>query len=177
MAYPQAHARRRRRSRYGPLHGWLTGRRIVALLAALVIIPVGIYGVRVVGGLSRLTGSNPANVLGCVLKVKCDSKLAGSTQRINIALYGYGGAGHDGAYLTDSIMVLSIQPRAGRPAQVAQISIPRDWMVPIDAAGGNPYYGRVNEAYSWAVSMSTSPTASPTTSTRTANATRATAAT
>jgi polyisoprenyl-teichoic acid--peptidoglycan teichoic acid transferase len=149
MAYTQAHARRRRRSRYRTRPLWLTGRRIAALLVVLVLAPVAIYGVRVIGGLSRLTGSNPASVLGCVLKVKCDSQLAGSTKRINLALYGYGGSGHDGAYLTDSIMVVSIQPRAGGAAQVAEISVPRDWMVPIDAAGnGHPYYGRVNEAYS-----------------------------
>jgi polyisoprenyl-teichoic acid--peptidoglycan teichoic acid transferase len=148
MAYPEAHARRRRKSRYRPLPAWLTGRRIAALLALAVLTPIVVYGVRVVGGLSRLTGSNPGSVIGCFLKVKCDSALASSTQRINIALYGYGGDGHDGAYLTDSIMVVSIQPRASGPAQVAEISVPRDWMVPIDAAGGNPYYGRINEAYS-----------------------------
>ena len=114
----------------------------------MVLTPLVIYGARVIGGLSRLTGSNPASVLGCVLKVKCDSDLANSTKRINIALYGYGGSGHDGAYLTDSIMVVSIQPRPGGAPQIAEISVPRDWMVPIDAAGGHPYYGRINEAYS-----------------------------
>ena len=148
MAYPQVHARRKRRSRYRPWPKWLTGRRVGALVAAVLIVPIGIYGVRVVGSLSKLTGSNPGAILGCLVKVKCDSTLASTTQRINIALYGYGGDGHDGAWLTDSIMVVSIQPRPGRTAQIAEISVPRDWMVPIDAAGGKPYYGRVNEAYS-----------------------------
>jgi len=149
MAYPQAHARRRRRSRYrtGPV--WLTGKRIAALIALVILTPLVVYGVRVVGGLSKLTGSNPASVLGCVLKIKCDSSIASSSKRVNIALYGYGGTGHDGAYLTDSIMVLSIQPRPNGTAQMAEISIPRDWMVPIDATGNDhPYYGRINEAYS-----------------------------
>jgi len=151
MAYPQAHARRRRRSRYRALSGlpdWLTGRRLVAALAAVVLLPIAVYGARVVGGLSKLTGSNPGSVLGCLVRIKCDSDLASTTERINIALYGYGGNGHSGAYLTDSIMVVSIQPRPGRAPQIAEISVPRDWMVPIDAAGGRPYYGRVNEAYS-----------------------------
>lgn len=127
---------------------WLTGRRIAAVIAALIILPIAVYGVRVVGSLSKLSGSNPGAVLGCLIKVKCDSALASTSQRINIALYGYGGTGHDGAYLTDSIMVVSIQPRPGGRPQIAEISVPRDWMVPIDAAGGRPYYGRVNEAYS-----------------------------
>jgi LCP family protein required for cell wall assembly len=128
--------------------GWLSGRRLAGLLALLILTPILIYGVRVIGGLSRLTDSNPGAVLGCLVKVKCDSELASTTKRINVALYGYGGSGHDGAYLTDSIMVVSIQPRPGQRPQVAEISVPRDWMVPIDAAGGKPYYGRINEAYS-----------------------------
>ena len=148
MAYPQAQARRRRRSRYRTGPSWLTGRRLAGILAAIVLLPIVVYGARVVGGLSKLTGSNPAQVLGCVVKIKCDSQLAGSSKRINIALYGYGGSGHDGAYLTDSIMVVSIQPHPGGTPQIAEISVPRDWLVPIDAAGGKPYYGRVNEAYS-----------------------------
>jgi len=73
---------------------------------------------------------------------------AQSLQRINIAFYGYGGDGHDGAYLSDSIMVVSIQPEASGPPQVAEISIPRDWYVPIDLGNGTTYHGRVNEAYS-----------------------------
>jgi polyisoprenyl-teichoic acid--peptidoglycan teichoic acid transferase len=149
MAYPQAHARRRRRSRYRTAPAWLTGRRIAALVALVILTPLVVYGARVVGSLSKLTGSNPGAVIGCLLKVKCDSSIASSTKRINIALYGYGGSGHDGAFLTDSIMVVSIQPRPNGTPQVAEISIPRDWMVPIDAAGNDhPYYGRVNEAYS-----------------------------
>jgi LCP family protein required for cell wall assembly len=154
MAYPQAHVRRRRRSRYRAVPGlpglpaWLTGRRVAAGLAAVVLLPVAVYGVRVVGGLSRLTGSNPGSVLGCLIRIKCDSVLSSTTDRINIALYGYGGGGHGGAYLTDSIMVVSIQPRPGRAPQIAEISVPRDWLVPIPAIEGRPYYGRVNEAYS-----------------------------
>src|SRR5207245_11694271 len=129
------HGRRRRRSRYRPLPVRISGRCVLGLLALLVLTPTVIYGWRVVGGLSKITGSNPGSILGCLVKVKCDSVLASTTQRINVALYGYGGDGHDGAYLTDSIMVVSIQPRVGQPAQVAEISLPRDWMVPIDAAG------------------------------------------
>jgi len=148
MAYPQAHVRRRRRSRYRTLPAWLTGRRLGALLAAVVLLPIVVYAARVVGGISRITGTNPGSVLGCVLHVKCDSQLATTSERINIALYGYGGDGHSGAYLTDSIMVVSIQPRPGHTPQVAEISIPRDWMVPIPANESRPYYGRINEAYS-----------------------------
>jgi len=140
--------RRRRRSRYHAFPVRVSVRRVAAALAAVLVGIVGIYAFRTVMGISHLTGSSPGEVLGCLTKVKCDSALAGTTQRINIALYGYGGSGHDGAYLTDSIMVVSIQPQSdGQPARVAEISVPRDWYVPIDAGNGHTGYGRINEAY------------------------------
>lgn len=51
-----------------------------------------------------------------------------SEDRVNILLLGYGGPGHDGPYLTDTMMVASIQPST---KQVALISIPRDLVVDI----------------------------------------------
>ena len=78
------------------------------------------------------------------------NQAAANLRRINIALYGYGGDGHDGSYLSDSIMVVSIQPRATGPPQVSEISIPRDWEVPINlgtAAAPRIHYAKINEAY------------------------------
>jgi LCP family protein required for cell wall assembly len=64
--------------------------------------------------------------------------------RVNILLLGYGGAGHDGAYLTDSILVASVQG----PDRVAMTSIPRDSWVSIKAfANGGSYDGKINAAY------------------------------
>jgi LCP family protein required for cell wall assembly len=94
---------------------------------------------------------NPIAAIGDVLGSSGGSSVgqkAQSLQRINIALYGYGGDGHDGAYLSDSIMVVSIQPQASGPPQVAEISLPRDWKVPIDLGNGHSYKGKINEAYS-----------------------------
>lgn len=48
--------------------------------------------------------------------------------RINILLLGIGGKGHNGPDLTDTIILLSIQPSTN---QLALISIPRDLSVPI----------------------------------------------
>lgn len=47
--------------------------------------------------------------------------------RINILLLGMGGEGHDGAYLTDTIMLASFKPST---KQVSLISIPRDLVSP-----------------------------------------------
>ncbi len=59
--------------------------------------------------------------------------------RVNILLLGMGGAGHEGPYLTDTIILASVKPST---KQVALISIPRDLAVPI------PGYGwyKVNQA-------------------------------
>lgn len=59
--------------------------------------------------------------------------------RINILMLGMGGVGHDGPFLTDTIMIASIKPSTN---QIALISIPRDLGVSI------PGYGRrkVNHA-------------------------------
>ena len=53
-------------------------------------------------------------------------------------LLGYGGAKHDGGYLTDSIIVLSRNPEIGN---VSMFSIPRDLRVKSPVTKG---YGRIN---------------------------------
>ncbi len=58
-----------------------------------------------------------------------NQKLQGEADgRINILLLGIGGPGHDGPYLTDTMIVASIEPSSGR---VALLSIPRDLVVNI----------------------------------------------
>jgi LCP family protein required for cell wall assembly len=65
-------------------------------------------------------------------------------ERVNVLMLGYGGAGHDGAYLTDSILIVSVQG----PDRVALTSVPRDTWVKIQAfANGGEYDGKINAAY------------------------------
>lgn len=59
--------------------------------------------------------------------------------RINILLLGIGGAGHDGPYLSDTNIILSIKPST---KEVAMISVPRDLAVKI----GNYGYRKINNA-------------------------------
>ncbi|MDE2025820.1 MAG: LCP family protein, partial [Patescibacteria group bacterium] len=63
---------------------------------------------------------------------------------INIALLGYGGGNHDGAYLTDSIMVVHIDPKTQK---VFLISIPRDIWVKIPTNGTDGNYWKINASY------------------------------
>lgn len=64
--------------------------------------------------------------------------------RINIALYGIGGAGHEGSQLTDTILLASIKPST---KQVALISIPRDTVVLVP---GGYRYQKINEVNAYA---------------------------
>jgi len=65
-------------------------------------------------------------------------------ERVNILMLGYGGGNHDGAYLTDSILVLSVQG----VDRVAMTSLPRDSYVAIKALANNGEYdGKINAAY------------------------------
>jgi len=64
-----------------------------------------------------------------------------ASDRINILLTGMGGEGHDGPYLTDTMILVSIKPSQNK---VALISIPRDLSAPIPGYG----WRRINEANS-----------------------------
>jgi len=67
--------------------------------------------------------------------------------RINILLLGIGGPGHDGANLTDTILLASIDPITDK---TSLISIPRDLWVKIPGDG----YQKINAAYADAVDNS-----------------------
>ncbi|MFC1649768.1 LCP family protein, partial [Patescibacteria group bacterium] len=63
----------------------------------------------------------------------------------NILLLGYGGAGHEGGYLTDTIIIAHIVPRSRK---VVLITIPRDVWVEIRYDEDEPEYFKINHAYS-----------------------------
>jgi LCP family protein required for cell wall assembly len=67
----------------------------------------------------------------------------GGTERVNIALYGYGGSEHhSGNYLADSIQILSIDPDVN---QTTVIPVPRDFW--IEGLPEIPNNGKINEAF------------------------------
>ena len=69
--------------------------------------------------------------------------------QINILLLGYGGVGHDGPYLTDSMILAEVRPQQ---KEVLLYSIPRDWQYksPTTDINGNVIIGsdKINSAYS-----------------------------
>jgi polyisoprenyl-teichoic acid--peptidoglycan teichoic acid transferase len=62
--------------------------------------------------------------------------------RVNLLVMGYGGSSHDGAYLTDSMIVMSLMPQS---RHTTLISVPRDLWVQIPAGSGQ--YHKLNYAY------------------------------
>ncbi len=145
-----ASSTRRRRSSYNLTPTWVRPRRVAAVAAAVAVLVVGVFGVRTILGLAHLTRQNPLGVIGDLIGGKNSSTInqaSTSMRRVNFAVYGYGGPGHDGAYLTDSILIVSVQPRPNGPPSVAEISVPRDWFVPIRVTSGGPTAGRINQAY------------------------------
>lgn len=64
-------------------------------------------------------------------------------QRVNVLMVGYGGEGHDGGYLADSIQILSIDPSTDTTTTVP---IPRDlWIEGLASFGPNV---KVNQVFS-----------------------------
>ncbi len=121
-------------------------KRITAYITALIVIAIILSG-RVImssqDASSWLPGSSFFNKLRHLVP-SADKGLQGEDEdRVNILLLGIGGEGHDGAYLTDTIMLASIKPST---KQVSLISIPRDLSAPIN--GGN--WRKVNNINAYA---------------------------
>ncbi|MEW6610877.1 MAG: LCP family protein [Patescibacteria group bacterium] len=53
-------------------------------------------------------------------------------ERLNFLILGQGGVGHEGPYLTDTIILVSVRPKNG---DVVMLSIPRDLAVPVPGLG------------------------------------------
>jgi LCP family protein required for cell wall assembly len=77
-----------------------------------------------------------------------------SDQRFAFVLLGYGGGGHDGAYLTDSMMVTIVDPEK---KTLTLLSLPRDSWVPLEFDGKTAAYNKINSAYAFAMDPSLYP--------------------
>jgi LCP family protein required for cell wall assembly len=65
-------------------------------------------------------------------------------RQANVLVLGYGGPGHEGTYLTDSLMLVSADLATKR---TAQISVPRDLWVQVPPDSGR--YAKLNTAYDY----------------------------
>lgn len=122
----------------------------LAVLLGVVVLAAGVAGVRLWSTIHAISPRTQPQDLISLVQAKNDGpgSLAYKIkhgQRINLLLLGYGGPGHDGPYLTDSIMLLSIQPSSH---QAVMVSLPRDLYVKIPALSDNgTITAKLNSAY------------------------------
>ncbi len=118
--------------------------KALLVVAAVVLAVIVVLGVKTLLATKRiLTATGSAPVLSG--DISPDKLRKEGDSRVNILLLGIGGAGHDGPDLSDSIMIISIDPKT---KTAAALSIPRDLYVPI---GPNNKYGhaKINAAHAY----------------------------
>lgn len=121
--------RRRRRRRRGCALGCLSSLVIIVLLFIMLFIT----SQKVLAFGSAISTQSPLST---------QTGYVGGSDRINFLIMGYGGSGHDGAYLTDSLVIISLLPQSHH---TTLISIPRDLWVQNPANSGN--YTKLNAVY------------------------------
>lgn len=63
---------------------------------------------------------------------------------LSVLLMGYGGGGHDGGKLTDSIIIAHVNPIT---KLITLVSVPRDLWVPLPLTADNLLWSKINAAY------------------------------
>ena len=140
-------------------NNWLRKYLVISICAAvlLIIAFVGIKFTTFVNAVSvthfsaykNLKDDIGASLGGTIPQLGAlDQTIVGEAVRgnkeVNILLLGYGGDGHSGAYLTDSMVVLNLNFATDK---AAFISIPRDTWVKIPTDGNNGQDWKINAAY------------------------------
>jgi len=124
-------------------HPW---RRVIIVLILAVFAFAGVLGYKAYTVGSRIFAQQDGGTFFDQIKGLIsapDKPLKGEDDgRINILLLGFGGSGHQGAYLTDTMMVVSLKPATN---EVAIVSIPRDMFVNIPNYG----YRKINNAFAF----------------------------
>jgi len=124
-------------------HPW---RRVIIVLILAVFGFAGIIGYKAYSVGSNILAQDSNTTLFEQIKTLIsapDKALKGEDDgRVNILLLGFGGEGHQGAYLTDTMIVASLKLET---KEVAMISVPRDLFVDIPGYG----YRKINNAFAF----------------------------
>lgn len=122
---------------------------LLVAAGAVVVAGLVVFAAIQVGRTVLTISSDPLRDTGVRLPQQTPSTgLAGMFargDRVNVLLLGYGGAGHDGAYLTDTLMVASIDSKTN---DVTLISIPRDmWVTFPKDQYATAYSAKINSGF------------------------------
>lgn len=121
----------------------MTGRRLLALVGAVLVVVLGVFGFKVALFLhSTLNVGNPIDALHPPVGSVAWKLEQGQTVRL--LLLGYGGSENDAPYLTDTMMVVEIDPATNTAVEA---SIPRDLYVTYSIAG-QTVTNKINTAFS-----------------------------
>jgi LCP family protein required for cell wall assembly len=116
----------------------------VAILVVFVVLAV--------------TTVSKALAFGSVISPKAplstDTGYMNTSNRTNLLVLGYGGGVHDGAYLTDSMLIVSVMPQSHH---TSLISVPRDLWVQYPPDSGS--YTKINAIYETASNNNANPEA------------------
>lgn len=123
-------------------------RTFIALFIILALIG-GYLGIKALIASGRLFGGNFLDLFGQGQPLKMDQ-----FGRSNIVIFGTSedDEGHDGASLTDSILVVSLDQKKNN---AFMFSVPRDLYVDYGGACNSGYEGKINEVYACARGNST----------------------
>jgi polyisoprenyl-teichoic acid--peptidoglycan teichoic acid transferase len=113
---------------------------------------LGVVGLLLVVIASLLAGCAPASpptaTTGPTTSLPSSPIQSNPDGQFAVLLLGYGGPGHDGPYLTDSMMVVIVNPAK---KSLTLLSLPRDSWVPLSFTGSKPdSYDKLNTAYAYA---------------------------
>ena len=106
----------------------------IALIGTLVVL--------LLGGLAVHRMSDFGLAISQQAPFSTQTNFMSGSGRINLLVLGYGGVGHDGAYLTDSMILISLIPS---DHATTVISVPRDLWVQVPPNSGQ--YAKINTAY------------------------------
>ncbi len=120
---------KRPRRRRGCMIGCLGALVVLVILGTLTIVT----GQKVLAFGSAISTQSPLGTQAGYMN---------TSDRVNILIMGFGGSGHDGAYLTDSMVIMSLIPSSHH---TTLISVPRDLWVQYPPNSGN--YGKINAVY------------------------------
>lgn len=112
-------------------------RKIGCLATIAILVLLGIFAFSTI---SRVLAFGSA--ISTQAPLTTQTGYMSTSDRTNMLVLGYGGSGHDGSYLTDSIMVISMIPST---THTTLVSIPRDLWV--SNPPGSSTYTKINAVY------------------------------
>lgn len=122
-------------------------RGLKIILGLMILLIIGLGGFVLIRSTSladKIFVGNSQSLtsrLGDLLSFGNNSKLIGENDdQVNVLLLGIGGPGHDGPYLSDTIIVAQLKPKEHK---ATLISIPRDYLVNTKEFG----QGRINAVF------------------------------